>query len=120
MFKRIEGLPPDVMAIEAVGTVTHEDYRTILIPGAEALMAAGPIKMLYVIGPEFAGFEFGALWDDALFGRRHWSDFKRVAVVADESWVRAAVAMFMPIFPCAVKLFKLADLDQAKAWISAA
>ena len=51
------GLPPDVMAIEASGKVTHEDYRDTLIPKAEAMMAKGPIKMLYVIGEDFTGFE---------------------------------------------------------------
>ena len=55
MFKFIEGLPPDVMAIEASGKVTHEDYRNTLIPKAEAMMAKGPIRMLYVIGKDFTG-----------------------------------------------------------------
>ena len=31
MFKFIEGLPTDVMAIEAIGEVTDEDYRSTLI-----------------------------------------------------------------------------------------
>ncbi len=39
MLRFIEGLPPNVLAFEAVGKVTHEDYRTILIPKAEAMMA---------------------------------------------------------------------------------
>ena len=30
MFKLIEGLPPNVLAVEATGKVTHEDYRDIL------------------------------------------------------------------------------------------
>ena len=30
MFKLIEGLPPDVLAIEASGQVTYEDYRDML------------------------------------------------------------------------------------------
>ena len=55
MLNQIEGLPPDVLAIEATGTVTHEDFRTVLIPKAEAMMAKGPIKLLYVLGKEFAG-----------------------------------------------------------------
>ena len=67
MFKLIEGLPPDMMAIEAVGEVTHEDYRNTLIPKAEAMMAKGPIKMLYVVGSEFTGFDLEALWDDTEF-----------------------------------------------------
>ena len=51
------GLPPDVMAIEAIGNVTHDDYRITLIQKAEAMMAQGPIRTLYVIGEEFTGFE---------------------------------------------------------------
>ena len=79
MFKFIEGLPADVMAIEASGKVTHEDYRDTLIPKAETMMAKGSIKMLYVIGRDFTGFELEALWDDGAFGLKHWHDFSRIA-----------------------------------------
>ena len=58
----LEGLPPDVLGVEAVGKVTHEDYRKVLIPRAEAMMAKGPIKMIYVVGKEFTGYELEALW----------------------------------------------------------
>ena len=37
MFVFIEGLPPDVLAIEARGEVTHHDYRNTLIPNAEEM-----------------------------------------------------------------------------------
>ena len=47
MFKLIEGLPRDVLAIEASGQVTYQDYRDTLIPKAEAMMTNGPIRMLY-------------------------------------------------------------------------
>jgi hypothetical protein len=35
-----------LMAIEAIGKVTHDDYRNILIPKAEAMTAKGPIRVL--------------------------------------------------------------------------
>ncbi len=85
MFKFIEGLPPDVMSIEASGKVTHEDYRNTLIPKAEAMMAKGPIRMLCVIGRDFTGFELEAQWDDSAFGVRHWHDFSHIAVVTDHA-----------------------------------
>ncbi len=44
MFKFIDGLLRDVIAIEATGKVTHEDYCNTLIPRAEAMMAKGPIS----------------------------------------------------------------------------
>jgi hypothetical protein len=118
MLKLIEDLPPDVLGLEASGKVTHEDYQNILIPKAEAMMAKGPIKMLYVIGADFTGYELEALWDDSAFGVKHWHDFSRVAVVADLAWLRAAVSMFKPFFPSEVRLFRLADLAAEKAWIA--
>ena len=118
MFKLIEGLPPDVLAIEASGTVTNADYRTILIPKAEALMAKGKIRMLYVIGGDFKRFELEALWDDSSFGFSHWHDFRRIAVVTDHEWINGSINMFKPFFPCEVRLFKLADLPVANEWIA--
>ncbi len=119
MLLPIEGLPPDVLALQASGKVTHEDYRDNLIPRAEALMMQGPIRMLYVLGADFSLIEPAAMWDDGVFGVRHWHDFKRVAVVTDVGWIRAAISLFRPIFPCEFKLFASADLGAAKKWIVA-
>lgn len=117
MFKFIDGLPQDVMAVEATGKVTHEDYRSTFIPKAEAMMAKGPIRMLYVIGKEFTGFEFEALWDDSAFGVRHWHDVTHIAVVTDHLWMSAMVSMFKPFFHGEVRLFRLSELAAAKGWI---
>lgn len=118
MLKLIEGLPPDVLGIEATGKVTHEDYRNVLIPVAETMMANGPIRMLYVAGPDFFGYELEALWDDTAFGFKHWRQFTRVGVVTENPWLRAAITMFSPFFPSQVRLFKLSELGAAKAWIT--
>jgi hypothetical protein len=120
VLKIIEGLPSDVFAIEAIGKVTDEDYRKTLIPKTEAMMGMGPIRMLYVIGDEFAGFEMRALWDDGAFGLKHRHDFRRIAVVTDHVWMSAAISMFKPFFPGDVQLFKLIDLPAAKDWIARA
>jgi hypothetical protein len=118
MFKLIEDLPPGVLGIEATGKVTHEDYKNILIPRAEAMIAKGPVKLLYVAGKDFEGYELEALWDDSAFGVKHWHDFTRVTVVANQAWLRAAVTMFKPFLPCEVRLFNLGDLAAAKTWIT--
>ena len=120
VLKLIDGLPPTVLEVEASGKVTHEDYINILIPNAEAMLAKGPIRMLYVIGGDVTGYELEALWDDGAFGVKHWHDFNRIAVVADHVWLRAAVTMFRPFFPHEVRLFRLSDLAAAKAWITGA
>ncbi len=119
MFKSIEGLPADVLAIEASGQITDQDYRGTLIPLAECLLAKGPIKMLYVIGSDFTGFDLAALWDDSAFGFSHWHDFSRIALVTDHAWMCGAVTMFKPFFQGEVRLFRLAQLSAAKDWITA-
>jgi hypothetical protein len=117
MFKIIEGLPANVMAIEASGKVTHEDYRDTLIPKAESILAQGPVKMLYVLGKDFTGFELEALWDDSAFGFKHWHDFSHIAVVSDHAWLNAMVNMFKPFFHGDIRLYSLAELAAAKDWI---
>jgi hypothetical protein len=117
MFKFIDGLPQDVLAIEATGKVTHEDYKSTLIPRAEAMMSNGAIKMLCVLGKEFTGFEVGAIWDDSAFGLRHWHDFSHIAVVTDHAVLRVMVAMLKPFFFGDVRLFSLAELPTSRSWI---
>lgn len=117
MLKLIEGLPQDVLGVEASGKVTHEDYLKVLIPAAEAKIVQGPVRMLYVADQDFTGYELEALWDDAAFGFKHWHEFKRIAVVTENAWLRAAITMFRPFFPCEIRLFGLAGLATAKDWI---
>lgn len=118
MFKLIEGLPNNVMGVEAIGTITHQDYQNTLIPTAEAMMAKGPIGMLYVIGSEFTGYELGAAWDDTVFGIKHWRDFSHIAVVTDHAWMGAMVSMVKPFFHGEIRMFDLIELPAAKVWIT--
>lgn len=118
MFQFIEGLPKDVLAIKAVGKVTHKDYKNTLVPRAEAMLGKGPIKMLYVIGNEFTGFEAGALWDDSVFVLEHWHDFSHIAVVTDHAWLRIMVSTFKPFFHGDVRVFQVAEFPTAKRWIT--
>ncbi len=111
-------MPADVLAVEATGKVTHEDYRDRLIPKAEAMMGHGPIRLLYVIGPAFSGFELGALVDDGRFGLQHWHDFSQIAVVSDHAWLNTMIAMFRAFFHGEVRLFSLGELAAAKDWIA--
>jgi hypothetical protein len=119
MFNFMEGLPEDVLAVEASGKLTHEDYQAHLIPKADELIQKyGKIKLLYFIGDDFDGFELSALWDDTAYGLRHWSDVTHIALVTDQSWMQSMLTMFAPFFPGEVKIFTTNMLEQAKEWIS--
>ena len=118
MLTVLEGLGPDVLGIEATGKVTHEDYQRVFIPIAESRMAKGPLNLLYVAGPDFAGYEVEALWDDGAFGIEHWHHFGRIAVVTETAWLRAVITIFSPFIPAEVRLFRPTEMEVAKDWTS--
>ena len=118
MVTLLEGLPPNVLAVEASGRVTHEGYRDTIIPKAEAIMAKGPIKLLYVIDPEFTSFEIEALWDDGKLGFADRHNFSHIALVSDVAWIRPSVNLFAPFFHCDIRIFSLSELPAAKDWIT--
>ena len=120
MLKRIEGLPHNVVAVEASGKVTADDYEQILEPAIDhGLRTQAKIRFLYHLGPEFTGFTPGALWDDAKVGLRHRGDFERCAVVTDVTWVRDAVSLFRALMPCPVRVFQNNQLADARTWVTA-
>ena len=119
MLKSIEGMPGDVVAVEAHGKVTGDDYDKMLIPLIEQkLLRYEKIRVLYVTGPDFSGFTAEAMWDDAKVGIRHITAFHKIAVVSNVSWVVNAVRVFSFLIPCPVRVFRNDALQEAKAWVT--
>ena len=119
MFRPIFNLPPGVIGYSAVGKVTADDYGKVLIPELEAKIAeGGKLRFLYVLGPDFEGFEVGAMLDDATFGFRHFFDFERIAFVSDHPAYRQMVDGLGIMMPATVRSFRLSETDEAKAWLS--
>ena len=45
------------------------------------------IPLLYILGPEFTGFEPDAMWEDTKLGFKTLTKYDKMAVVTDTSWV---------------------------------
>ena len=119
MLEIIQGMPDNVVAVNASGKVTGEDYDRLLIPIIEGkLRSHDKIRFLYQLGPDFDGFTAGAMWDDAKIGFKHLTAYERVAVVTDVNWVACAVKFFAFMTPCPVNIFANDRLAEAKSWIS--
>jgi len=121
MIEQISGLPPGALGFRASGQVTARDYERVLVPDVEAAFALNrKLRLLYHVGPDFTGFDPGAMWEDAMLGFRHFSGWERVALVSDVQWLRvAALAMGFAV-PAQFKLFRNIEFDEAVAWISEA
>lgn len=119
MLTSIENLPDGVVGFSAEGTVTDDDYKTVLIPAIEAaLKAGGKIRFLYVLGPDFKNYAAGAMWDDSLLGARHYFDFEKIACVTDHEVFAAMIKGFGFLMPAEVRVFPVGELEAAKAWLA--
>ncbi|MEE9213538.1 MAG: STAS/SEC14 domain-containing protein [Thermodesulfobacteriota bacterium] len=120
MLEHIPDLPGNVVGFSATGTVTADDYESVLIPTVETkLKDYDKIRMLYYLGPDFKGFSVGAMWDDAKVGLRHITAWEKIAVVSDVEWIRGATKFFGFAIPGQVKVFSNAQLPDAREWITA-
>lgn len=119
MLKPIEGLGASVVAFEAHGVVTGDDYASTLVPAVEAAIDSGVRpRLLYVLGHDFERFDTGAMLADTKVGMGHLADFERIAVVTDVEWVDHAVRAFGVVIPCPVKVFRCVQRKAAETWIS--
>lgn len=119
MIKRIEDLPGNVIAYEAIDTVTDEDYEQKIIPEVESAASLHEkIRFMYVIGDKFKGFSPQAMWDDAKIGLKKLAKWEKVALVSDVDWIRNGVKIFGHLISAEVKVFDLVDLPKAKRWIA--
>jgi len=113
------GSPANLVAAVAHGKVTGYDYETTLIPAIEAaLKEHKKIRLLYQLAADFEGFSAEAVWDDAKLGLSHFTAFEALAVVTDVHWITDAVKFFGLLMHCPVKVFKNAELADAKEWIA--
>ena len=121
MIEQIEGLPAGTLGFRASGQVTAADYERVLVPDVEAAFALNrKLRLLYLVDEDFTGFDPGAMWDDARLGMRHLSGWDRVALVTDVPWLRMTATAMGFVIPAEFRLFGLAELAAAKAWIGEA
>lgn len=118
MIERIPDLPENVLGFSAQGTVTANDYESVIIPAVEAMFSRqGKVRLIYQLGDDFSGFEAAAVWDDTKLGLKHLTGWERLALVSDVEWVRWALKVFGLAIPGHVRVFHNRDLAEAKRWV---
>jgi len=119
MLKLLEGLPDNVLGVSAEGKITGKDYETVLIPAIEEKFKANnKIRMLYHLGSQFTGFDLRAMLDDGRMGMKHLSAWDRIALVSDHEMINTFAKFFGHMMSCELRIFKNAELEEAKKWIS--
>jgi hypothetical protein len=117
MIALIEGLPDEVVGLEAIGEVEAADYETVAAPAVRhALEQHRRIRLIHVLDDRFTGYTAGGAWHDAMLGLAHPRSFDRVAVVTDSPSTRRLVTAAGWSIPGELKLFPNREREQAEAW----
>jgi hypothetical protein len=122
MIEQLRHMPAGTLGFRAKGEIEREDYDEVLTPALTgALEAGGGLRTLYVI-EDLDEMEPGALWADTKLGAdlgiRHHHAWVRSAIVTDIDWMARATKLFAWMIPGEARVFPLAELEQAKAWIA--
>lgn len=115
----LDGYPDNVVGVRAVGEIDDDDYEDVLEPAIrDRLSRHDKIRLLYVLGPEFTGYDADAMWADTKLGVKTFTDYERMAIVTDTGWLRRTVKALGWLIPGQVEVFPYDQLDAATAWIT--
>jgi hypothetical protein len=122
MIELLDDMPPGTIGFRVAGEVKRDDYVDVLVPELhKALADGGRLRSLYLI-EHLDEIEPTALWADAKLGIdlgvRHQDSWERSAIVTDQGWLVRSAQLFAWMIPGEARIFPVAELDAAKAWVA--
>ena len=106
----------DLLEIVVSGKLTHEDYVQFAPSVERYVQAHGTIRVLLDM-IDFHGWEPSALWDDTVFGFKHYSDITRIAMIGDHTWEKVMSTVCVPFTRAEIRYFDWKSLNEARAWL---
>ena len=120
MIVQLTDFSSNVVAFVCKGHVTKADYDAVLVPAVlNALRAHDKVRLYYETGPDFAGIDPGAMWEDFKVGMEHLTRWERVALVTDIEWIKQTVRLWGFLMPASTRVFPTSEASQAREWIVA-
>jgi hypothetical protein len=121
MIEPLEDLPAGVVGFRAIGTIEASDYREVLEPAFEAVLAEHEkVNLVVVMGEQFDHYSLGAMLEDArliAFPREVWG---RAAFVTNHDVLGGIATALRGLVPGEFRVFPLEKQDEAIAWVAEA
>jgi hypothetical protein len=118
MIETYSDVPPGIDAVRAVGTLSREDYESVVVPMLDAAAREGRgLRFLCVVDEEFRGLTPDGAWADVKLGLAAMRNLEGCAVVSDLAWVRDATALAGFFLPGHVRVFRASERDEAVRWL---
>ena len=117
MIQRIDA-PANVAAFRAIGEVTADDYKNILVPAVTELVnKIEEINFLFLIDTEIKNFTAAAWMEDALLGIKNIGKWNRTAIVTDSDNAINFTKAFSYLVPGEFRGYKKAAYHEALKWV---
>jgi len=116
MIETIETGSPKVVGLKLSGKLHDEDYRQF-VPAMETILTAEGKVRLFLQFDDFHGWDLHAAWNDVRFGRKHYSDFERIAMIGDRNREEWMAIVCRPFTEAEVKYFDRGEVDAAWKWL---
>lgn len=119
MITVMKNISPFVAGFTASGEVTKTDYENVMIPRIEEVYKKhGHIHFLFELRTDVGNFTTAAWWKDLMIGLRHFSRWKKMAIVSDQKLVEKMSDWISPVLHGKTKGFKLEKLALARTWVA--
>lgn len=119
MLRPIDDLPTGAVGVEAHGRVTAAERSAVIEPRLRsAVKRRGKVRLLYVAASDFDGYDRGGVYDDAVFGSRHFADFEKIAFVAEDGPYARSVRALDGLMPAELRIFRSAEIGAARDWLA--
>jgi len=110
--------PANTAAFRAVGEVTADDYKNVLVPEVTRLaQKINEINFLFLIDTEIKNFTAAAWMEDAILGLKNLGKWNRAAIVTDSDKAISFTNSFSYFVPGEFKGFKKEAFQQALEWV---
>ena len=114
MIEPLEDVPAGVLGFRAIGTIEASDYREVLDPAIEAVLAdREQLNLVIVLGEGFDRLSLGAMLEDArliTFPHEVWG---RAAFVTNHEVLGGIATAFGGLVPGEFRVFPLDKQDEA-------
>ena len=118
MFEILPESTDTCIGFKISGTVTAEDYETLLPKLDEAIAAHGKINLLVVL-EDYEGFDgIDAAKADFQFGTHQYRQVEKAAFVSDKKWLERVIKIMDPFTRrTKEKNFEPDQIEEAWAWV---
>ncbi len=117
MIKVKEPQTNNILHVTIQDKVTEDEINTIAQKIKQTLTQYNKVRM-YLEIPDFEGYSLKGFFEDLKQTGKYLSDFEKVAVVTNESWLGKLGSISDLVIDADIKYFKLEEAETARQWVA--